>query len=669
MQPFDFACAMQAHWTKNLNNTPSSALMSLWVVMAQTFNSAIELSNTDDSARNLWRVLQPPTGSGKTQGIRIYSAMTAIRNAQADLKDRVGILIVTREIEEADKLAAQINASFVELGGEKARIVALARHSRSPVGREDMRRADVLVITHAAYVRALDRLQQDDDERWAAMIEWEAGRRRLTVVDETIANLVESYQLNIETLKVVKGYISEDLRRRHPQQMVALDAMEDTLRRLQASRIERAEAQTALGLTPRPSPEAVVWGKDNRWRFDATEGLGACSDMSGLRAAMLATAGNTELPTRRKGVTESTPIAKLADDTLKAVELVLGRWAYYANHGDKGDTLNTSRLILPDVFPGPVVLDATASQDVLLHLLGRRVHREGIPKGVRDYRNMTLHVAFARGLGKRKMFELRKDRVPRLLDHLNSRFAGQQRKTLVVCHKDVEPEVRASKHTFGQLSTAHWGAIDGRNDWEQCDTAVIFGLSFRDDVWANNLFLAINDHNGQSPELGRLRTEGDETFRDLQRRQLTVGIVQAINRIRCRRVVDTEGNCPPAEAFLLLPSHDNLGQEILDAIRVEMPGDVLKDWDFDLDQPGQVIRQGSSHERLVEFVRAMKPGRVALSALRAELGLSKEGMKHVAKLLRDAASPLARSLHELGVTYSKDGLPGREAAFLLKVAT
>jgi hypothetical protein len=44
---------------------------------------------------------------------------------------------------------------------------------------------------------------------------------------------------------------------------------------------------------------------------------------------------------------------------------------------------------------------------------------------------------------------------------------------------------------FASYSVAHWGAIDGRNDWNDHDAVVIFGLPYRDPFWATNTFFAL----------------------------------------------------------------------------------------------------------------------------------------------------------------------------------
>ena len=55
-----------------------------------------------------WRILQPPTGTGKTQGTCLYAALQADLNRHAETP--VGILIVTRTILQADEIAATTNA-------------------------------------------------------------------------------------------------------------------------------------------------------------------------------------------------------------------------------------------------------------------------------------------------------------------------------------------------------------------------------------------------------------------------------------------------------------------------------------------------------------------------------------------------------------------------------
>jgi hypothetical protein len=126
--------------------------------------------------------------------------------------------------------------------------------------------------------------------------------------------------------------------------------------------------------------------------------------------------------------------SEVIDSNLKAVQAICSRWAWYARSG-KFDTLNASRLVLPEPFPLNVVcLDATARQEVLWELLGKEnVVRPKLPENVRSYEKVILNVARVAGggLGKTAMIEKGKPRLARIVDHLNKRFEGQSNRAVV----------------------------------------------------------------------------------------------------------------------------------------------------------------------------------------------------------------------------------------------
>ena len=385
-------------------------------------------------------------------------------------------------------------------------VVAVAKHSQ-PTGRvkkEVVDKTPILILTHASYVAALDRLEQADEDRWSSMINWEGGVRHLTVIDETITSLLETYSINIENLKKVLAYIPEKLRSIYPHQIGTLETLLHTLRRMRELREQTTEANAALKsisddvATP-AAPDAVVWDQASRMGF-GRRGFGddvfhLYGNMAGLRAEMLKL---DEMVSRSRGHgrMETTPIANLADVTLQAVENFVNRWMVYHHHYVNGDTLNQTRLIFPADIPAPVVLDATAEESVLWHLLGNdRVKIVDIPRGSRTYANMTLHIATADGLGLSTMrkLDVAQDRITRLVSSL----PPTDGKSLLVLHQDAEPLAQAMRKLW--LSTAHYGRIDGRNDWNDHTRVVILGLDYRDRAWVNGLFAALEDHKGDGP--------------------------------------------------------------------------------------------------------------------------------------------------------------------------
>src|SRR5262249_49402948 len=145
-------------------------------------------------------------------------------------------------------------------------------------------------------------------------------------------------------------------------------------------------------------------------------------------------------------------------------------------------------------------------------------------------------------------------------------------RVLTVCHKDVEDIMRQHDTGFAQFSTAHWGDLDGKNDWADHDVGVYFGLPYRPTAWSANTFMALQ--GAQSTEW--LQADGARPFAGYQdiRKALVVGqlvtdVVQGMGRPRCRKVIDTEGNCEPTTLCIALPN-DETADSILAGIQQQM---------------------------------------------------------------------------------------------------
>ena len=343
-------------------------------------------------------------------------------------------MFVTRLIAEADSLVRNIN----ELAG---RDCAVANHSQSRVSAEDMRRADTLVITHAAYVKALESKIGNGRDRWSDYIDWEFGKRRLTIIDESLGEIIDNYQVKAEDVRYALGFINPDLRRDNPWAVAAVEEIHSVLNKLadlvdqQAQRPSFAEEPSvAFEVGKDDGHTRIVWRSvnDGKVQFPDNMGIGA------LRDVMLGLPYD-HMSLKRSSVFDRERIANRVDATLKGCEAVLSRWAFYAKKG-KDHTLNASQLLLPPGLPGPVVLDATARHNFLWELLGERAFIYPAPPKVRSYVNVTLHVAHGLGIGKTKMLQRANERVPKLLASLGDAIAPSRRVLLCV-HKGIEEGV------------------------------------------------------------------------------------------------------------------------------------------------------------------------------------------------------------------------------------
>lgn len=622
--PADFTCAMETHWTGTLGNSTSLAFRQLWAVMATTFNEAVEKRDS------LWRVLQPPTGTGKTQGAIVYSALMAQRNAEAP-ESRTGILMVVRTINQAEEIVEQIN---VLAGGQ----VAVTRHSENKQKEADCFPADVLVITHAAYQLAVGGVYRNDPSRWDSFINWEGGRRCLTIIDEALANIVEHHQVKAQDISNVLSVCDPDIRIGHVTQLHALERLKTIIEFVDFDQQGR---------------ERMLWREGSGSEIYWPDGMTMTSlveEINRLPLDQIVLHSEDRLVRQRLREQYAT--------TLRSCESALCRWAYYKRSG-QWDTLNSAELLMPVDLPGPVVLDATASQNMMWELLGDRVVRPTFPGKARTYRNVKLHVAYARGLGQEKMEARGRHRLSRVVADLEQTCG--QRSVLVCLHKALEPYALTLSPAFQRYAVAHWGAIDGKNDWQDFDSVVIFGLHYHGELWASRTFMALQGPPEDDSWFDRPGWQGYQDIRKtMDRKQVTVSVIQAVNRIRCRRVSNKVGDCPPADVYLILPDSRE-GTEMLEDIKTEMPDIEIVPWDFELDGDEVNVRRKEGYEPVIAFMRNRPEGITPLSVVKHELGWTSEKMRELGKVIRDSSHRITSLLREMGISFVHSGKRGRGA--------
>ena len=172
-------------------------------------------------------------------------------------------------------------------------------------------------------------------------------------------------------------------------------------------------------------------------------------------------------------------------------------------------------------------------------------------------------------------------------------------------------------------------------------------------LWTDRLHQTTNAQNAQDDKWLRSSEWKQYTNvrKEMEQRQMAVSVIQAINRICCRHVIDAEGNCPPADIFIVLPQ-DTTGEAILDAIRADMPGLNVVPWEFDLDAPkARGPRVGSSHAKLLGYMETQPSGAVSLSDIQHDLGIGNAGLKKLRETLNNKDHETTKALSAQGVQY------------------
>ncbi len=641
--PSHFVEEMERHWTERLGNVSSEALRRTWLQMAVYFAKHI-LSHDQKDLREEWTILSPPTGSGKTQGTIVYCSMLA----DFEPDEHPGVLIVTRRKADANDIARQIN----EYSGK---VCAFAYHSDSKKGIKitDLEQWPVLVITHRAYELALDFLGAEGtiESTWRYFHAFnnggnfdfdklfeEGNRRKLVVVDECL-DIIEHNRVDLDRIRYLLGSIPQHAREKFPAAITSIKFMENIMEEL-SKRAEDTESEKILLKEKVSQGEAPDFTELRRYlrdhvRFDRLVGKNNKDDNEYLK--------------------------NKHDETLRSLHHIYQRWIYYAKT-DNQHTLNTARLLLPDGVKGCVVLDATATSNILYKVFDQ-ANRIVPPEGSRSYGNVTVHVSRGHKTGKNFMTKNVKDVCSHLVTDLDNRLQG--RRVFIATHQHVEP-VLLSFETKFERKVAHYGAIDGANEFRDCDTAVIFGLPYRPSYWSANVFMAcqgVQDNDWlHGPE--RPFKEHSDIREALQTGQIIVDVVQAINRARCRKVIDDHGNCPVTDVYLLLPA-DFRADEIIKGIKTEMPGVVVKeDWDFNGQK--KKARRSNHEEALMALFKTMMPGKVSKSDVQGVIGASSATMDRLITKAQDPESELHKAMTEAGVTYEVKRKSKTQRGFFVK---
>ena len=631
VSPVDFLDRMSHLWSQPPFNMPTSpALLDGWRVMADYFRHVITSNTSCDATVKPSFVLPLPTGSGKTEGTCVYAALQAEKNVHHP--NPIGVLIVTRLIADADKVAEKIN-TFAR------RAVAVACHSENKLSAEVMAQHDVLVITHQSFMNAASAFASEERGRWNTLYSWYRGVRSLIIVDEALANAVDHNVVTCEDLDLVLRAIPHHLREKFAVAIKSVETLKLFLERKKDTRPPGADlAKMLWGVG---SPQLVEEFKE-------------------LRIALATIEFDPALYNEEASQT--------VDGILDDVQAMFDSYAYYYRQGAQ-HSLNSSRYLLPEGMPGTVILDATAHCNLLYELLESTVYVVPVPNRIRDYGNVTLHVArTSAGLGKTKMRETKHLRLPRLAKEIKERVAPGGLVFLCV-HKHAKDLAATFSTDELPLKVAWWGAVDGSNEWAGCDVAVILGLPYMDPRRAiNNVFAVSGPQDDawlQSPPVFSGRANVLDV---MMQRDVSASVVQAINRIKCRRMIDPEGRCEKADVYIVLPQ-DWRGDAVLDDIRMNMPGIHVVPWDFEPDGPKVYApRSKSAAEAVIGLMRDRKPGAVLLSYVKRELSLSDKQLSRLKEELAKATSKITTALRELGVIYKVEGKGRGAKSYLVKAA-
>ena len=595
-------------WIDEFENTSSPYLVMTWAAIFDAFSKTIRLNSSDTSLSK--RIVIPaPTGTGKTQSMCYYASQ---------LDENVGMLIVTSFTKEADKIARDINSYT-----DEAKAIAFHNKSKHWTKVDELNEHQVLVITHNQFVGATDRKQNEtgvDRGKIDKLYQFKDGKRRLVVIDESIDTIqhIDLSRTNIETLQQqVSAY--KIANKDDTETNSKLDIELKTINKIE----ELFDKYSPL---IENTPNTLLNVDDVSKHLDGY---------------------NTKFPTLKRlnkegKLKDANKVA--SDDTGKIISGILdsinnivnSEWLYYSkdNRNKVKNVIRTARDAIP-ADTATVILDATSNinsyydiyPDVDLSIA------EQIPLNkVRNYKNVNLYLSPEQSTGINKLTKSGNTSKYIGLISKSENAIFTKKKTAIFTFKALESELDKflENNWIDNISLGHFGDLNGKNNYIDCTGLYIIGTPYKPGYVTTNIHalssrgLACFDDSKEVKE-ERMRLEYS---------QIAAELIQAINRVSCRKVIDEKGNCTNTNIYLTISNNKELNTTIINSIEKQMPGiNIIKrKWNFVLakaDKPGP---KGVYVDKFTKLLSSIKSD-TSYASIAKDLELSKKKRERLRGML------------------------------------
>lgn len=620
-----------------LENIGSSPLREAWGALCQTLNA-----HAEGKLKNRWSILPLPTGSGKTQALCLYCGLLSLKKT-----DHPGVLIVTRFTQQADELRDRINEHCTKYGG---RVSAFAFHSALPI-EQDFKRPDIqdvpiAIITHSLYSRVM--AADSNEQEMGSSVEryhlWQGNKsRRLIVIDESL-DVVEESQIDIDEIRLLRAFIPHNREQEFQAEIHTIDMLIHGIMKhsIPSRKNERKRIRDHEIIRP------DFWKKH---KIDSVNEF----DWKKLKD-FFATINYSRLLSSKEDKPLNGIVVQKMSKIVNSIQTALAGTSWIGEKQGR-PVLSTPYISLPTNLRSTVVLDATAKHHHVYKLLQPFAEFVPIPEDIRTYKNVKLYVRTIEAVGKDF---LSKQHVQFFKKIIRSEIRSQSkdRNVLMCVHKTTQEKLKNINKQFRTLRVAHWGSIDGKNDWQNCDAALIVGLPNFDDFHPNNALFAFKNWRNKALDLNEpisVNTKDDTDRENYKFGHLVTSLVQAINRIHCRRVIDRQGNCPNTNIVLYLGKRDK-HQKIIAAIKDMMPEISIIHTE---DNAGEGKRVSNKLQAaFVSILKKLRPGKYDGETIRVSLAreygkaVSQRTFERIIEWINDSSTKLSIEVASLGVIYS-----------------
>ncbi len=256
-------------------------------------------------------------------------------------------------------------------------------------------------------------------------------------------------------------------------------------------------------------------------------------------------------------------------------KLINNEFFYYKDGNDESLTAVVS---VDNHFGSYVQLDATAKINMYYYF--DVIFRKETTKLIKttttkQYNNVTIHAAPGFSQGKKAITKnsIGKNEAKIYLGIIDKILEEADDKILVITSKDFRKTMQ-SLSTNKHIRFTHWGDHIGKNEWNDCNKVMIIGWYFFSNLEYYASFVGSNAGVEQAKDMHHMVKKVRHRFRVTQ---LADNLIQAVNRICIRNVIDQEGNCPKSDIYIFYGSRNEY-QDVLDVFIDQFEGAKNKEW-------------------------------------------------------------------------------------------
>ena len=650
-------------WKKHKNEVVSNGtLQSNWRTIGEVYNQKV--SKPCEKVH----VIPAQTGTGKTLFTKFYlSHLLAYTDKPA--------LMVVREKVTAQETANDINKKAKKLASNHRGIAIASYQGRIHVGGKDVegtninnpkaQNAQILIVTHAQLILAAEDAWRSENGKFSRMdllYRHIGGDRNLIIIDEEI-QLANTHSLSVEKLVYLERRL-EDLSSSSYNEKHNINTPSFMEERQKIGYVKRT-----LNSFENSKKDEKSWVK-LRNEFKKTKTI--CNTKKLAEKLKPVYWDRIMLMGRGNNKFLKDEINEIVQSTLSACDVFTRTWSFWDENERQAKMCNL--MMTTGLSTGAVILDATSTVNSSYELLKEEsglIDCEIVPvKQVKNYSNGSLRVAFTKYSGKGYEESQYNGGVPTPADVTNRSQSilnsilkeddgmdTTDKKILIVTHKTYEDSVKKKIKKSGllkkykEIDVSHWGVLDGKNDWSDFDEIFITSLPYLPENHIVDMLMTLI-----GPDAAYYSEEKVQQIkRELWITTSVSRVIQAINRIGFRRIIDCEGNVKPCKAFVVLPRSD-LGNEAMGLLTQSLDGIQVVDWDYGYKTTKTKPRSGvTPREKFLKYLSGVSSlSKSSLNSIASKAGIPWCGStsKSIKESLLTGKDQFYKDLKKLGIAIS-----------------